>query len=187
MYTHVLAIGCTGMLFDASVVLSRQCRALTSVARTEASLTRLDAAIAGAGCAHHTLALDWSRPDAFIDTVADHVRVVGTPQLVLAWLHDDALGPHLAQAIAPCNERCAFFQVRGSTAAKPAGSASSFLDGHDIPANLAYHQIILGFHADHSRPRWLRNDEICAGVLEAIAHPRPVSIVGTVMPWTNHP
>lgn len=175
------------MLFDASVTLSGRCRRLTSVARTEASLQRLDATIARRDHAHHMLALDWSEPDVFIAAIAGYLQRAGAPDLVLAWLHHDELGPRLAQAIAPSDERCAFFQVRGSAAANPSCRMDALLQGRNLPSSIDYHQIILGFHADDQGSRWLHDNEICAGVLDAIEHPDNVTIVGTITPWTNHP
>lgn len=185
MYSHVLTIGCTGMLREAAVALAGRCRVMTSVARTQASLRAIDAAIHGADCAHHTLSADWSHPEAFVDAVATHVREAGAPDLVLAWLHDDALGPQLAQALAPTDMACAFFQVRGSAAADPSEDAGRLLASHNIPATVGYHQVILGFHLDEDGSRWLRDSEICTGVLAAIDHPQSVTIVGTTTPWSD--
>ena len=187
VYSHVLTIGCTGMLRKAAVDLAGRCKTLTSIARTGRSLRALDAAIKDADCTHRMYPLDWSDPDGFIDTVATRAHEAGEADLVLAWLHDDALGPQLAQVLAPANRRCAFYQVRGSAAANPAARTGSFLQGHDIPATIGYHQIILGFHVDRDGSRWLHDDEICAGVLDAIAHPEPATTVGAIEPWTRHP
>lgn len=182
MYSHVLIVGGTGMLFEASLSLARNCRVLTSIARTERSLRRLDAAIGKAGCVHHMCAIDWSRPDAFVQRVTEHLREEGDADLVLAWLHDDHLGPRLATTLAPACGTCAFFQVRGSAAANPA----NWLEAN-LPTSIDYHQIVLGFRIDGGSSRWLRDDEISAGVLAAIEHPRDVAVVGTVEPWSRHP
>lgn len=187
MYSHCVIIGGTGMLFAVSVQLAADCRTLTSVAGTRRSLNALDAAIQQCACTHHMLAANWSCADDFIACVANRVRASGPADLVLAWLHDDALGPRLATALAPAATRCAFFQVRGSSAGNPAANTSDLLRGWQCPPTVDYHQIILGFHADPTGSRWLRDDEICDGVLGAIAHPQAVTVVGTTTPWTERP
>ncbi|MGA9332669.1 MAG: hypothetical protein WBV39_00130 [Rudaea sp.] len=186
-HSHMVIIGGTGMLAAVSRALADRCKVLTSVARTEESLRKLDKAIANANCEHCLLALDWSDPDGFVDALAEHVHRIGPPALVLAWLHDDELGPGLAKSLAPTDIPCDFFQVRGSASANPAQRAASFLLDRDIPGTINYHQIILGFHLCGDGSRWLHDSEISAGVLRAIDNPRSVTIVGSVAPWSSRP
>jgi hypothetical protein len=188
-YGHVLVIGGTGMLAGASRDLASRCDVLTSVARTARSLRALaDTLPEGAG-AHHTLALDWSEPDSFLSALAAHVEQVGAPSLVVAWLHKDDLGPEIAQrvagGVAAPEISCTFFQVRGSAAAAP--SADVATPDPRIPPGVAYHEVILGFRVEGARSRWLTHEEISGGVLDAIAHPSPRTIIGTVTPWDRRP
>lgn len=186
--SHVVIVGGTGMLMEASKALAHRCGILTSVAGTKRSLLAMDRAISGTGCEHRLLALDWSEPDAFVRCVVDYVRRAEvSPSLVLAWLHNDRLGPRLATALVPENARCAFFQVRGSAAANPAGNADALLQECDVPATIDYHQIILGFQIEGGGSRWLRDSEISAGVLTAIDRADALTIVGTVTPWSRRP
>jgi hypothetical protein len=188
VYPHVVLIGGTGMLAGAGRSLARRCGILTSIARSERSLHALDRTLGDCGCRHRMLALDWSEPDAFVRSVVEHVRRADvTPSLVLAWLHDDELGAWLASALAPSHTRCAFFHVRGSAAADPARDAQAFAHGRDMPATIDYRQVILGFRSEDGRSRWLHDAEIVAGVLDAIACPREVTVVGTVVPWSSRP
>lgn len=176
------------MLVEASKELAHQYSVLTSVAGTGHSLRALNRAISGSDCDHRMLAVDWSEPDAFVRAVAAHVRQAEvSPSLVLAWFHDDGLGPRLAAALASAKARCAFFQVRGSAAANPAGNLDTLLHECDVPATIDYHQIILGFRIECGKSRWLHDSEISAGVLAAIDLPQPVTIVGRVAPWSMRP
>lgn len=99
-YGHTLIVGGTGMLAGASVALAGRSARLSSVARTPRSLETLDAAVRGSGCVHHLLAVDWSDPDAFLAAILGHVDATEPPDLVVAWIHDDALGVRLARAVA---------------------------------------------------------------------------------------
>jgi hypothetical protein len=187
VYSHIVIIGGTGMLSEVSNNLAGSCGILTSVARTQRSLRALDKVISNTGCEHRMLALDWSDPESFVGRLAAHVRGVGPPALVVAWLHEDRLGPRIASALAPQDGRCRFFQVRGSAAANPENHAKAFLGDFDIPEAVDYFQVILGFHLGDKGSRWLDHAEIASGVQRAIDNPRPVSIVGTVETLSSHP
>ena len=50
------------------------------------------------------------------------------------------------------------------------------------PSSITYHQVILGSVRASGGTRWLTNEEISAGVLDAIARAEPEYIVGTVQP-----
>lgn len=183
-HEHVLVVGGTGMLFAASMALTDRCRRLTSVARTERSLGRLDAALSGAACMHHLLPLDWSAPEAFLDGIARHVQSVGPPSLAVVWVHADALGPAVAAALAGDGMVCDFYQVRGSAVADSAAETPATAD---LPPCVRYRQVILGFRAEGGSSRWLSDAEISRGVLAAIERAEPVAVVGRVRPWSRRP
>jgi hypothetical protein len=46
---------------------------------------------------------------------------------------------------------------------------------------------VLGFAVEPNGPRWLSDAEISAGVGRALAGDRPVTVVGTVTPWSSLP
>lgn len=186
-YGHALVIGGTGMLAGASRALAERCDVLTSVARTERSLRALDETIAASGCIHHTLALDWSSPDVFLTALAGHLDQVGAPSLVVAWLHQDRLGPEIARCVGAAGGPLEFVQVRGSAAANPATEGERVADSDLIPPNVTYRQVILGFRMEDAGSRWLTHREISDGVLAAIDGPQPTQVVGTVTPWDRRP
>jgi len=179
MHDHTLIIGGTGMLLAASVALARRSRALTSVARTDRSLAALDGALAGIACVHHRLPLDWTRAD-FLPALSEHLERVGRPSLVVAWLHDERLGPEIARRAASADRPCSFFQVLGSAAADPAHGAPDLAAAVSGLPGVDYHLVILGFRIEGGGRRWLRDQEISDGVLAAIALSAPICVVGTV-------
>ena len=174
------------MLFDVSVELASQCRILTSVAKTDASLLKLNEAVKEKSCKHHRLSLDWNS-SAFSESLRQHVQSIGYPGLVLVWLHKDVLIPNVALAVSTEDEACSFYHVRGSAAADPAHQNSDILAGHQLPKSFRYHQVILGFHIEDGASRWLSNSEISNGVRQAVQNSKPDSIVGTVRPWSQRP
>jgi len=53
--------------------------------------------------------------------------------------------------------------------------------------NMRYRTILLGFVVEGKTSRWLTNNEICDGVIEAIENDARDSIIGTVEPWNKRP
>ncbi|WP_167855875.1 hypothetical protein [Natronospirillum operosum] len=155
------------MLRAAAVELAARSKQFTSVARTRGSLSRLDDALRNRA-QHHPLQLDWSNADDFLARIQQHVFGTEPPDLVVAWIHDDQLTLRLALDLANSGVAFRFFHIIGSATVNPAEIADSLLDEFDPPANLDYHQVILGARQSGWRSRWLTDQEISAGVLGAI-------------------
>lgn len=182
---HALVVGGTGMLRAASIAIANRSYEITSVARTRRSLSALDSAIPPE-TTHHALSLDWSDPEAFLRAIEHHLSDTAPPDLVVAWVHDDELTLRLAPLVGSDRPR-RFFHVIGSGGKDPSIVARSLREEFEAPPNVSYHQVILGFERSSGRSRWLTNDEISAGVLEAIERERTQFVVGTVEPWSARP
>jgi hypothetical protein len=145
MHSHTLIIGGTGMLTDAAVALASTTSILTSVARTQTSLKALDAKLKDFAGTHHLVQLNWANRSHFLDSLSAHIKQVGIPSRVVAWLHDDDFGPEVARLCSSQTQPCDFFQVRGSTAADPYIEATRFTARFDSLHGVTFHQVILGF------------------------------------------
>ena len=176
MHAHTIIIGGTGMLRAAAVKLAVQSRCLTSIARTHRSLVALDDMLPRSHGTHHMLKLDWSDPDPFLDGIEQHVEKTEPPDLVLAWIHEEQLALRLASRLGTYHLQ--FFHVIGSARADPAAVAAKALSEIQVPSNVTYHQIILGAHGAGFNARWLTDQEISDGTLEAIQAKLPQFIVG---------
>ena len=168
------------MLQAASVKLASRSRTMTSVARTERSLAAVNALLSAASAVHHMLALDWSRPEEFLHSLRQHLVRTKRPDLVIAWIHDDELAIRVAGLVAT-QPACRFFHVVGSARSDPSLIAAT-LRQRLPPSNFTYHQVILGYIRAGRDTRWLTNDEISAGLLDAIARAEPEYVVGTIQP-----
>jgi len=107
--------------------------------------------------------------------------------LIVAWIHGAMPEPRraLAQRVRPGGR---FVQVLGSAHGDPSHPdrlerAKAAVAGLSI----AYQAVVLGFVRDGAASRWLTDDEISSGVLDAIASGAPLTIVGTVEPWSARP
>jgi hypothetical protein len=185
MEQHTLIVGGTGMLKQVSIALAKRSRLLTSVARTAASLHKLDRELERGDGSHYMLQLDWSDGN-FLDKLEAHCSAVGYPSLVVAWLHNDDLAPRIAARIGDAIESCRFFHVRSSAAADP-NRGSERLAKAWAAVPVQQHEVILGFQITDSGSRWLDNSEISSGVITAIERGARKTVVGVVSPWANRP
>jgi hypothetical protein len=180
---HTLIIGGTGMLRQASIALAARSQRLTSVARTQRSLAALDAVLPAGSGQHDVLPLDWSAPDNFLDEIERHLAQTGPPDLVLAWIHQDHLALRLADRLSRSGHPLHFYHVIGSSGPDPSQIAQALLARIEEIHHLHYHQVILGAVKTNWGTRWLTNQEISAGVLEAIEQQQPQFVVGTLDRW----
>jgi hypothetical protein len=147
---------------------------VTVVGRDEAKLAR-----ATAGDARlHPLSVDYEDVGAFASALAGAVGARGPITLAVCWIRSWALHSLLAAADAVAADG-RLFHVLGSHASDASATA---IDALASRPSLNYRQVQLGAFGDDSSRRWLTNDEISAGVHEAIASDRPHHLVGTVAP-----
>jgi NAD(P)-dependent dehydrogenase (short-subunit alcohol dehydrogenase family) len=186
---HTLIIGGTGMLQAASVALAQKTQTLTSIARTEQSLSALRRKL-GAGAAHfNPAALDYRDDARLRGTIEAAIREYGPIDLVVAWIH--SVAPRAAFEIASMVGATAsssdFYHVLGSSAADPSREYDGERAEFSRISNVRYHRIVLGFVLEGRGARWLSNEEISRGVLDAIATNAPEHVVGVVEPWSKRP
>lgn len=187
MQQHTLIIGGTGMLAEVGLSLAARSEMITLIARTEKSLSLLRQRMPASVKRLHLLSLNWAQRVVFLNSIRTHVSEVGFPSLVIAWVHDDTLGPELAAAVSDPDVPCRFFHIRGSQAADPTTRADSVLTDNEIPASVRYHQVILGFNVSEARSRWLSDAEICTGLLSALRSDDRIFVVGSIEPWSARP
>tara|TARA_R110002111_G_scaffold109318_1_gene168160 strand:+ start:262 stop:810 length:549 start_codon:yes stop_codon:yes gene_type:complete len=182
MYRSAVVIGATGMMSGVAEYLVQRAHCLSFTARTSQSLNSLSQRLSPFGSASG-IKVDWNKRAEFLSGLSKLCENGECPDIVVAWLHDDTLGPEIASVLAR-GQKMAFFQVRGSSAARPMTENSL-----EIPCikGLSYHEVILGFQIEANRSRWLSHDEITAGVVEAIEHSVEASVVGVVAPWAMRP
>ncbi|MFD2176145.1 hypothetical protein [Veronia pacifica] len=184
MHKNILVIGGTGMLSDASYELAQQSDVFTSVARTKESLNRFNQRLVNVNTEHHTLSLNWDDKESFISTLRQHINVIGVPDMVVTWLHRSAFIGELSRLFVQTEREVIIYQVLGSSVTNP-GKANDIAD--TVADGINYHQIVLGFTVESGQSRWLRNEEISAGVIAAIKRNQQTYIVGQLEPWSLRP
>ena len=129
---------------------------------------------------------DYHDEEAFGRALAAAAEHNGPVDLAVAWFHTLKIA---APRLLAEQVRGRMFQVLGSGVADPAhphrlATAAVVADGL---TDCRLRQVVLGFRLVDGRSRWLTNDEISAGVLEAVRSDRPLSLIGQVEPWSARP
>ncbi|GLR14679.1 short-chain dehydrogenase [Chitinimonas prasina] len=180
MFNHVMVIGGTGMLAEATAYLCLHASAVTSFSRAPATLH-------GQSDRLIPIRADYSCVYEFNRTVSEVIDQYGPPSLVLAWFHDDEPALRFAKQLATLDSPFAFFHVLGSASANPGMSIEEQRRPFEGLAGITYHQVVLGFQYQDAKSRWLTHREIATGVIEAIQVRQPLRIVGHVTPWADRP
>lgn len=177
---HALMVGGTGMLSAAADALAADGWRVSHLARQAAAFAERRAGQAGFDADYHDEA-------AFRRALDAALAWGGPAELGIAWFRTLKLEtPRLmAEALGAPGRPARLFQVLGSRTAHPdhpdrLPRAATVAEA--LP-DCRLRQVVLGFRVDPAGVRANTNEEISAGVLEAIAADRLLSIVGQVEPW----
>lgn len=179
------------MLAGVARTLARQGRTVTVIARRPRRLTRLMDSCGEAAHAIRPLPLDYHDYAALRQTLTERQEADGPFDLVVCWMHATAAEGPLVVARAIGYQRvadsCLFLHVIASARDSPESEARRWATELEHQAGISYRQVILGFQRDGARTRWLRDEEISAGVEQAIESGSPRQIIGIVAPWEERP
>jgi hypothetical protein len=186
---HSLVIGGTGMLSEAALTLGEHSDALSIVARTRKSLDSLGSRLLDSPAVYNPIQIDYQDSASLEKALRAAIESYGLIDLVVAWIHSNAPDVPLIVASIAAEKSLAvdFFHVLGSSSADPKSVLNPIeLRLREIPA-LIYHKIILGFVIEGRDSRWLTNQEISRGVIDAVSADTPEHVVGVVRPWSMRP
>lgn len=177
---HALVVGGTGMLAAAADALAADAWRVSHIARHAGAFAAARAGQAGFDADYHDT-------QAFGAALAEALAWGGPVTLGIAWFRTLKLdAPRLmAQALGAPGRPARLFQVVGSRTAHP-DHPDRLLRAAAVAAHLPQcrlRQVVLGFRAEEGGFRANTNAEISAGVLDAIAADRALTIVGQVDPW----
>jgi hypothetical protein len=177
---HALMVGGTGMLSAAADALAADGWRVSHIARHATAFADGRAGQAGFDADYHDA-------DAFGRALTAALAWGGPAGLGIAWFRTLKLeAPRLmAQALGAPGRPARLFQVLGSRTAHPdhpdrLPRAATVAEG--LP-DCRLRQVVLGFRTAPAGVRANTNEEISAGVLDAIAADRQLTVVGKVDPW----
>ena len=177
------------MLAEASVSLAERSASLTSIARTEASLSALHESVSPFDCRHRPIAQDYNDIANLRSVVQGAIRDEGPAQLIVAWIHEGEgpVLPAICEVATVPGHSTRLIHVLGSAAADPARSLDALANRFVVYPELVYQQVVLGFRVESGGARWLSDSEISAGVIEAAEIDTSRCIVGETRPWSRRP
>lgn len=181
---NALVIGGTGMLGEATRGLVQRGYRVGVIARNAQSFAQDVPGLVPADA-------DWANPTQFRQAVRQMIAELAPIDLALVWTHDRPRG--LALAIAEDLDICGgarrFVHVMGSAVSDPARPDVLEKAEKAFEASLpgAWVPVCLGFVIEADQARWLTNEEISAGVLQAIDGDSNTYTIGQTRPWAMKP
>ena len=179
---HALIIGGTGMLRKVTEYLSEKFETVSGICRNK---FRLDSNLKNI----NPLILDYSDYELLSKRIDEAVKQFGEIDLVVSWIHSTApLAPKIiAEKINAYGKPFRFFDILGSAYADPSKNKIERENNFRGSSFLIYRKIILGFVIENKNSRWLTNNEISGGVIEAVKNDLEEKIIGRVSPWEMKP
>lgn len=189
-----LVVGGTGMLSGVSPELATQGYQVGVIARSEGRLEELRRRAEALSARVIPLPLDYHDARALRAGLERLEGECGPPSLQVTWVHRSAPGavPLIVDWRKARGGRWRWIEVLGSASADPPSPREKADLLPLARSSLVRHQkVVLGFVLGHgasrSGSRWLTDEEISRGVLDAIDSGAERSIVGQVEPWSLRP
>ena len=187
--SHALIVGGTGMLWNVSIHLAEQFDMVSVIARNSYRLNSLWEE------AHHQelhinpLQLDYKDEEHLELSIRDAIKQYGPIDTVVAWFHNAAPEAPVvtARILNDIGKDFRYFDIWGFIDSKDSDPEPEREEELRQFEHLQYRKIILGFTYEDDQSRWLTNEEISNGVIEAINKDNPLYIVGEISPLSEKP
>jgi hypothetical protein len=176
---RILIIGGTGMLSEMTLHYANSENKVLVIARTAQSIEALRRKAIGN---LSFLQADYIKADETIDAIKEN----GPFDLAVLWIHNTGqeLSDKLKSYLITSNPLIRIVELKGSSSRNPATTTTSeWLVKY--PNN--YSEVILGFKIDKDSSRWLTNEEISQGTIDAIEKNARSYTIGVTEPWELRP
>lgn len=193
---HLLVVGGTGMLRGVAVEFARRGWTVSVVGRRAAALEAPAAEADALPGAIVPLAADYTETDALCASIRQRCSALGAPSVAVAWIHmtaPDAPRRIARELVAAAGEApVVFVHVLSRLRTRDPRDRSVPIPCPDEAQlrradGLSYRQAVLGWVVEPSGPRWLTDDEISAGVIDAIDSGTEVTLIGQTEPVESSP
>lgn len=175
---RILIIGGTGMLKNTSTHFISKDDDVTIIARNKKKLDYF--ANQFPNNRHlHLISQDYFDTANFISSLEENIKTYGNFDLVMMWMHSGSENSLLR--LIELTKNAVHYHIKGSSYYNPEKNNSP-----DVYVN-NYHEIFLGFKVENEKSRWLTNEEISCGVIEAVEKENKRTVIGQIEPWEIHP
>lgn len=161
---HALVIGGTGMLSNVSLWLVNNNYNVSIIARDRQKMERLISQAFNKSNINPVL-IDYSNDFELRNSIQSLIEKYGSIDVVVAWIHSYAKNAlnSITQIASNSSRDLKLYHILGSSS-----NLSEIKKSINIPDNCIYCQVQLGFIVQDETSRWLTNDEIANGVIEAL-------------------
>lgn len=180
---QALVIGGTGMLSDLVLWLSSRYQCVSVIGRNWSHLNSLVERAGSNADRIVPISVDYSDKERLVDAVRKNMWRNGPVDLVVAWVRSGYMNnlSAVAEEISShSRESWRLFHVRGTLNLESRKIP-------ELPENVLYREVILGFLIENGGSRWLTDDEIWQGVRSAIEDDTEFSVVGVTRPVDRMP
>ncbi|QOV12288.1 short-chain dehydrogenase [Viridibacillus arvi] len=180
---HALVIGGTGMLANVTLWLLDNNYQVSIIARDSQKMESLINKSANKSYITPVL-VNYENDNKLRKELEILINKKGPIDLVIAWIHTGAIHalPSILEVISNTSDLWELYHILGSS-----NDLNEIKKNLTIKNNCIYRQIQLGFIIKKLTSRWLTNNEISNGVIEAIIKRRDQHIVGKIKPWDRRP
>lgn len=180
---HALIIGGSGMLRKVSIHLAKQGFCVSVIGRNMDKLQKLELEAINFTGSIIPICVDYTDNNKLRDSIKKIINDNGPISIIIAWIHTPASEAieTVINEIDVKDNKCFFFHVLGSSDTdKLVSEIKMFSDKYQKSENIYYHQIVLGQIKKEASSRWLTNDEISLGVINAISKKKKIYLVGEI-------
>lgn len=134
------------------------------------------------------LPVDYARDPDLAEALDHAIASFGPISLAVSWIHDNAPRalPIIARRLDGLKPTARLFQLLTTDAADPRLTRATLRIEQDFPG-IEWRRILFGSTTRGGQSRWLGDEEISTGVLNAIDHDWVESVVGLVKPSSIRP
>lgn len=135
------------------------------------------------------ISIDYSDADGLKAKLFESVLHLGPIRQAVLWIKppDSESRRKVAELLDETSAGCHLYNFMPSYTADPDRKDELPDLSYMANLNVICHQIILGFIIEGETSRWLTNDDISAGVIEAMSTGQPLPVIGTTSPWARRP
>lgn len=186
---HTIVVGGTGMLKELVLWLVKQGSTVTVIARDNKKLMALVQETQALPGSVYPLAVDYTDELLLQEELLLAIRMHGPPVLAVCWIHSHATQAPISIAGLLDKEvqKCNYYHVLGGGDVQPDKEDNPFRTTVGRLKHINYFEIVLGFIVEDGNSRWLTDEEICQGIIDAFDSKETLHIIGQTEPWEMHP
>lgn len=176
---HVLVIGGTGMLKEASLWFADHGYIVSVIGRNPRKHENM--VVEAANPEHiNSLVVDYTNHSLLERQLIGAMETYGPFSIVVSWVSSLPSLKIITEIVSEHSSSWKLYQVKGSR--------RYFEDDVlQVPTNCKHRSVYLGFVIEGNTSRWLTNREISQGVIKSVREDHQASIVGVLHPYERRP